>query len=75
MKIVSSRTADSKPVKQEVNSTVKLPPLVFPGTGVSCDRQNILIVQSTGLSKLRQALKTIRDKHSSLFRPSYGDKE
>ncbi len=29
-KIVSSQTADSKPVKQEVNSTVILPPLVFP---------------------------------------------
>jgi hypothetical protein len=32
-KIVSSHTADSKPVKQEVNGTVILPPLVFPGTG------------------------------------------
>jgi hypothetical protein len=35
-KIVSSNTADSKtdqykPVKQEVNCTVILPPLVFPG--------------------------------------------
>jgi hypothetical protein len=29
-KIVSSLTADSKPVKQEVNGTVILPPLVFP---------------------------------------------
>jgi hypothetical protein len=29
-KIVSSHTADSKPVKQEVNSTVMLPPLAFP---------------------------------------------
>ncbi len=29
-KIVSSLTANSKPVKQEVNSTVILPPLVFP---------------------------------------------
>jgi len=28
-KIVSCHTADSKPVKQEVNSTVILPPLVF----------------------------------------------
>jgi hypothetical protein len=26
----SSHTADSKPVKQEVNGTVILPPLVFP---------------------------------------------
>jgi hypothetical protein len=30
-KIVSIHTADSKPVKQEVNGTVILPPLVFPG--------------------------------------------
>jgi len=29
--IFSYHTADSKPVKQEVNSTVILPPLVFPG--------------------------------------------
>ncbi len=29
--IVSCRTTDSKPVKQEVNGTVILPPLVFPG--------------------------------------------
>jgi len=29
-KLVSCHTADSKPVKQEVNSTVILPPLVFP---------------------------------------------
>ncbi len=29
-KNVNSQTADSKPVKQEVNSTVILPPLVFP---------------------------------------------
>ncbi len=29
-KIVICHTADSKPVKEEVNSTVILPPLVFP---------------------------------------------
>jgi hypothetical protein len=29
-KIVSCHKADSKPVKQEVNGTVILPPLVFP---------------------------------------------
>ena len=29
-KIVSSHTADSKPVKQEVNGTMILPSLVFP---------------------------------------------
>ncbi len=30
-KIVCCHTADSKPVKREVNCTVILPPLVFPG--------------------------------------------
>jgi hypothetical protein len=30
-KIVSSHTVDFKPVKQEVNGKVILPPLVFPG--------------------------------------------
>ncbi len=30
-KIVSRHTADSKPVKQEINSKVILPPLVLPG--------------------------------------------
>jgi len=30
-KIVVCHTPDSKPVKQEINGTVILPPLVFPG--------------------------------------------
>ncbi len=33
-KFVSCHTADSKPVKPEVNGTVILPPLVFPGAAV-----------------------------------------
>ncbi len=33
-KIVSCQTADSKPVTQEVNGTVILPPLVFPDRGI-----------------------------------------
>jgi hypothetical protein len=32
--IVSCHTAGSKPVKQEVNGTVKLPPLVFPDSNI-----------------------------------------
>ncbi len=31
-KIVSSHTADYKPVKEEVNGTMILPPLVFPAS-------------------------------------------
>ncbi len=34
-KNVSFHAADSKPVKQEVNGTVILPPLVFPANGNS----------------------------------------
>ncbi len=40
--IFSCHTADFKPVKQEVNSTVILPPLVFPGRVVT-----MFIVQAT----------------------------
>jgi len=38
-KIGSCHTAESKPVKQEVNGTVILPPLVFP----ACWYQQYLI--------------------------------
>ncbi len=34
-KIVSSHKSDSKPVKQEVNGTVILPPLVFPASTIT----------------------------------------
>jgi hypothetical protein len=34
-KIVSCHTTDSKPAKQEVNDTVILTPLVFPGMDLS----------------------------------------
>jgi hypothetical protein len=38
-KIVSCHTAESRPVKQEVNGTVILPPLVFPEKcNLSCNR-------------------------------------
>jgi len=36
-KIVICHTADSKPVKQEVNGTVILPPLVFPEPTIKVD--------------------------------------
>jgi hypothetical protein len=43
-KIISCHTAESKPVKQEVNGTVILPPLVFPGHDF--DFLNVSIPQS-----------------------------
>ncbi len=42
-KIVTCHIADSKPVKQEVNSTIIPPPLVFPGTG----RHHIFVLYVT----------------------------
>ncbi len=41
-KIVSSYTADSKPVKQEVNSTLILPPLVFPDCDICSSLMGML---------------------------------
>jgi hypothetical protein len=49
-KIVSCHTADSKPVKQEVNSTMILTPLVFHGEGKK-------ELASLNFSKLADALK------------------
>jgi hypothetical protein len=46
-KVVSCHAADSKPVKQEVNGTVILPPLVFPGWGI-----NILVGWDYGAATL-----------------------
>jgi hypothetical protein len=42
-KIVSHNTADFKPVKQEVNGTVILPPLVFPGLSVSQESACVIL--------------------------------
>jgi hypothetical protein len=41
IKIVGCHTADSKPVKQEVNGTVILPPLVFPAAAQALSNQLI----------------------------------
>jgi hypothetical protein len=41
-KIVRNHTSDSKLVKQEVNGTVILPPLVFPGhTVILCHKATL----------------------------------
>jgi hypothetical protein len=50
-KIVSSHTADSKPVKQEVIGTVILPPLVFPASS-----QGILIPALAKVMPLTKAM-------------------
>jgi hypothetical protein len=45
-KIVSCHTADSKPVKQEVNGTVILPSLVFPGRLHVCTARHTRVSNS-----------------------------
>jgi hypothetical protein len=45
-KIVSCHTADSKPVKQEVNGTVMLPPLVFADLTIFGQIETMLIIYS-----------------------------
>ncbi len=43
-KIVSCHTADSKPVKQEVNGTVKLPPLVFSDSTLEMKMTHLMVL-------------------------------
>jgi len=43
-KIVSCHTPDSKPVKQEINGTVVLPPLVFPAYIIRGALYNLIFV-------------------------------
>ncbi len=47
-KIVSCHTADSKPVKQEVDGTVILAPLVFPAPVVNPLQPNLIIASESG---------------------------
>jgi hypothetical protein len=56
-KIVSCHTADSKPVKQEVNGTVILPPLVFPGPGF--EPSNIASLEAPPLLLAGRLFKTL----------------
>jgi hypothetical protein len=51
---IVSHTADSKPVKQEVNGTVILPPLVFPAAAIvaGVSTKNIASVQKPQISNL-----------------------
>jgi len=46
-KIVSHHTADSKPIKQEVNGTVILPPLVFPAQTLDFGKMRRMVYHCT----------------------------
>ncbi len=64
-KIVSCHTADSKPVKQEVNGTVILPPLVFPEIPIKrfyCTRREKVY--------LALSMTMLRERMQSAWRPT-----
>jgi hypothetical protein len=60
--IVGSQTANSKPLKQEANGTVILPPLVFPGltfesgSAGTLIRVDKVVADTVVLARPRQAL-------------------
>jgi len=68
-KIVSCHTADSKPVKQEVNGTVILPPLVFPGLTFESNTIRSSTNEGSALThKYYTIVKTLAgDKHGPVF--------
>ncbi len=56
-KIVSCYTADSKPVKQEVNGTVILPPLIFPARTLKLKMIRCVIpLRATHVGQIKNAL-------------------
>ncbi len=60
-KIVSCHTADSKPVKQEVNGTLILPNLVFPGLSYDKLVPKICKILSTNCSLVILSLMPIKN--------------
>ncbi len=56
-KMVSSHTADSKPVKQEVNGTVIIPPLVFLGKTARGHFHSLKVIGRTGFFSLLDIMK------------------
>jgi len=89
-KIVSSHKADSKPVKQEVNGTMILPPLVFLAQrflyfsfSCYCDhlfcgkKETVFFISVNRLRHVPYSQVKVElawDKHSSLLCPSVSDK-
>jgi hypothetical protein len=66
-KIVSCHTADSKPVKQEVNGTVILPPLVFPVASLADEIVLWVLIQKTSFSELFNNLISFENGFSKTF--------
>ncbi len=74
--IVSCHTTDSKPVKQEVNSTVVLPPLVFPDSSfsqsVSMRDYYINVIILSVVKRIVVILDVIASHEKLQFLPSWG---
>jgi hypothetical protein len=66
-KIVSCHTGDSKPVKQEVNCTVILPTLVFPGCTFSFPGLRWLQNASTRTLRSGSSMTSFRDQFYKTF--------
>ncbi len=66
-KIVSCQTADSKPVKQEVDGTVILPPLVFPGYSKKRFCKMCLIPLTSRLKIVQNRLRVINSFFGPVF--------
>jgi len=66
-KIVSCHTADSKPVKQEVNSTVILPSLVLPVVSLADEIVLWVLLQKTSFSELFNNLISFENGFSKTF--------
>jgi len=64
-KIVSCHTADFKPVKQEVNGTVILPPLVFPGQSYTFRSGQPPVRQEDGAA-LSLAIFALKEKNARI---------
>jgi hypothetical protein len=62
-KIVSCHTADSKPVKQEVNGTVILPPFVFPAYNLTPITESQVTESQLGM-KMNESLAIKKEKCS-----------
>ncbi len=69
-KIVSCHTADTKRVKQEVNGTVILPPLVFPGSMENCKQnarwQHVSQLKASAFFSLKKKTLVVK-KHYNLY--------
>jgi hypothetical protein len=74
-KIVNCHTADSKPVKQEVNGTAILPTLVFPDIGIRKTTVGVQGGMRKGVGKGPDMIWLTKDKRSSLFRKGISDDE